>query len=178
MWFIKHIICSSETMIFNMIYKRGNLQSHLITISYFDEARLWLSKRINVKAWHPGCQLRFFRGRCKTQHNTCPLTVQHYTTTEKKSFEVGSTQFLTSIFLLYFFRSHANLHMVFIFQNKCFNFFPSSLATTLQKQTWRMTYRGKTILAKYIVQKAASSKSTKLKLIWEQCKKLQTTMKL
>lgn len=55
----------------------------------------------------------------------------------------------------------------FIFQNKCFNFFPSSLATTLQKQTCRVTYGGKTSLAKDIVQNVASNKSIKLKLIWE-----------
>lgn len=77
------IIYSSETMIFNSIYQRGNLQSHLITVSYYKEALLWLSNWITVKAWHPVCQLRFFRGRCKTQHNTCPLTEQYYTTMEK-----------------------------------------------------------------------------------------------
>lgn len=80
-----HVICSSESMIFNLIYQRGNSRSHSITISYYKEALLWLSNRITVKAWHPVRQLRFFRGRCKTQHNTCPLIVQYYTTIEKKN---------------------------------------------------------------------------------------------
>lgn len=117
------IIYSSETTIFNSIYQRGNLQSHLITVSYYAKALLWLSNWITVKAWHPVCQLRFFRGRCKTQHNTCPLTEQYYTTIEKKSSKVGSTQFVTSIFLLYFFTSHANLHMVLFSKTNASTFF-------------------------------------------------------
>lgn len=44
-------ICSSETMVFNLIHERGNLQSHLT--SYYEEVLLWLSKRITVQALHP-----------------------------------------------------------------------------------------------------------------------------
>lgn len=102
----------------------------------------------------------FSRGRCKTQHNTYPLTVQYYTTREN-SYKVGSTQFLTSIFLLYFFfyKPCKSSHGLFSKTNAS-TFFPSSLATTLQKQTWRVTYGGKTSLAKDIVQKAVSNKKS------------------
>lgn len=80
-----YLLIRNHDIQFNLIYGRGNLQSHLVTMSYYAEALLWLSNRITVKAWHPVCQLRFFRGRCKTQHNTCPLTVQYYTTIKKKT---------------------------------------------------------------------------------------------
>lgn len=155
-------ICSSETMVFNLIHERGNLQSHLT--SYYEEVLLWLSKRITVQALHPISQLRFFRGRCKTQHNTCPLTVQYYTTMEKKSFKVGSTQFLTSIFLLYFFRGHANLHMVLFSKTNASTFF---LVAQLQlyKNKPRERHMEENQVQLKTVQKAASSKSINLKLI-------------
>lgn len=144
-----------------MMYQRGNSQRHSITISQYEEVVPQLCHRITVKAWHPVCQLRFFRGRCKTQHNTCPLITPLW----KKIFQGWQYPIFDQHISLVFLYKPCKSSHGFIFQNKCFNFFPSSLATTLQKQTWRVTYGGKTSLAKDIVQKAASNRSIKLKLI-------------
>lgn len=73
----------------------------------------WLSNRVTMKAWHPVFLLRFSEEGVKLSILHVP-TVQYNTPPWEKIFffKVDSTPFLNSIFLLYFFISHANLHMV------------------------------------------------------------------
>lgn len=61
--------------------------------------------------------------------------------------------------IFFFYKPCKSSHGLFSKTNAS-TFFPSSLATTLQKQTWRVTYGGKTSLAKDIVQKAVSNKKS------------------
>lgn len=137
-----YLLIRNHDIQFNLIYERGNLQSHLVTISYYAEALLWLSNRITVKAWHPVCQLRFFRGRCKTQHNTCPLTVQYYTTIKKKNFQSWQYPIFDQHISFVFLQKPCKSSHGFIFQNKCSTFF---LVAQLQpyKNKRRVTYGGK-----------------------------------
>lgn len=84
LWFIKHTALSTQQKPWYSIWhiKEGTYKvTWLLLVTM--KRHSWLSNRITVKVWHPVCQLRFFRGRCKTHHNTCPLTVQYYTTMEK-----------------------------------------------------------------------------------------------